>query len=249
MDNIWNNPEVLHLTGEILIKEKKDEALCNDVYFVNAKNGKFIFKIAHGKIRQDELEKEYRIITELKDNIKLPQIYLYVKEKDYSFFVMNYIEGLKPKTFTDEILQQMAKILNNIHKTKNTYGDVNFDNLLNIAEQNMTEKRIDLDEFVREDKIYEPKQVLKYLRNNKPQVNACLLHGDYRPKNMIVNNNDLYILDWGLSFVGDFYYDLAIIKWYFTDDEFIKFIKYYGIEKLDEERLKYNEWLSAFLNV
>ena len=39
------------------------------------------------------------------------------------------------------------------------------------------------------------------------------------------------------------------IKLYFTDDEFAKFIKYYGIEKLDDERLKYNEWLSAFLNV
>jgi aminoglycoside phosphotransferase (APT) family kinase protein len=162
---------------------------------------------------------------------------------------MQYIEGLKPKTFTDEILEQMAKTLNKIHKTKKTNECVNFVNLLNIAEQNMVKNRLDLDEFVREDKIYEPKQVLEYLRNNKPQVNACLLHGDYRPKNMIVNNKDLYILDWGLSFVGDPYYDLAIIKWYFTDDEFAKFIKYYGIEKLDGERLKYNEWLSAFLNV
>lgn len=249
MVNIWDNEQLLDITGKILIKEKKDEALCNEVYFINAENGKFILKIAHGKIRQDELEKEYRIISELKDNIKLPQIYLYVKEKDYSFFVMKYIEGLKPKTFTDEILQQMAKTLSSIHKTKKTNEYVNFDNLLNIAEQNMTENRLDLDEFVREDKTYEPKQVLEYLRNNKPQVNACLLHGDYRPKNMIVNNTDLYILDWGLSFVGDFYYDLAIIKWYFTDGEFTKFVKYYGIENLDEERLKYNEWLSAFLNV
>lgn len=247
--DIWNNKQVLDITGNISIKEKKDEALCNEVYFVNAENGKFILKIAHDKIRQNELEKEYRIITELKDNIKLPQIYLYVKEKDCSFFVMQYIEGLKPKSFPDEILEQMAKTLNKIHKTKKTNGCVNFDNLLNIAEQNMVKNRLDLDEFVREDKIYEPKQVLEYLRNNKPQVNACLLHGDYRPKNIIINNNDLYILDWGLSFVGDPYYDLAIIKLYFTDDEFAKFIKYYGIEKLDDERLKYNEWLSAFLNV
>ena len=246
---IWENKQVLDITGKILIKEKKDEGLCNEVYFVNAENGKFILKIAHGKIRQDELEKEYRIITELKDNIKLPQIYLYMKEKDCSFFVMQYIEGLKPKTFTDEILRQMAKVLNTIHKTQKTNEYVNFDYLLNIAEQNMIENRLDLDEFVREDKTYEPKQVLEYLRDNKPQVNACLLHGDYRPKNMLVNDNYLYILDWGLSFIGDPYYDLAIIKWYFTDEEFAKFVKYYGIEKLDVKRLEYNEWLSAFLNV
>ena len=247
--NIWNNKQILDITGRILLKEKKDEALCNEVYLVDAENGKFILKIAHGKIRQDELEKEYRIITELKDNIKLPQVYLYVKEKDYSFFIMQYIEGLKPKTFTDEILQQIAKALNTIHKIQKINEYVDFDYLLNIAEQNMTENRLDLDEFVRDNKTYEPKQVLEYLKNNKPQVNACLLHGDYRPKNMIVNNDYLYIIDWGLSFFGDPYYDLAIIKWYFTDEEFVKFIKYYGIENIDTKRLEYNEWLSAFLNV
>ena len=143
---------------------------------------------------------------------------------------MEFIEGNKPTKFTNEILQQMAKTLKNIHKIKKLNRPVDFDNLLTIAEQNMNENRIDLDEFVRENKIYEPKRVLEYLRDNKPQVNACLLHGDYRPKNMIVNNKELYILDWGLSFVGDPYYDLAIIKWYFTEDEFAKFIKYYGIK-------------------
>ena len=49
--------------------------------------------------------------------------------------------------------------------------------------------------------------------------------------------------------MGDPYYDLAIIKWYFTENEFNKFIRFYGIKKLDEKRLEYNEWLSAFLNV
>lgn len=249
MTNIWNDKQIINITGKIYNREKKTEALCNEVYFVNTEKGKFIIKIANGKIRQDELEKEFNIISNLKNDIKLPQIHLYVKEKDYSFFIMQYIEGLQPKIFTDKILEQMAVILKSIHKTQRTNEFVDFDKLLSIAEQNMTENRLDLDEFVRNNKFIEPKEVLDYLRKNKPQVYACLLHGDYRPKNMIVNEKGLYILDWGLSFVGDPYYDLAIIKWYFTNDEFKKFTQYYGIEYLDEDRLEYNEWLSAFLNV
>ena len=31
--DIWNNKQVLDITGNISIKEKKDEALCNEVYF------------------------------------------------------------------------------------------------------------------------------------------------------------------------------------------------------------------------
>ena len=248
--SILNDKSILNITGEILNFEKQKEALCNEVYFVNAKNGKFIIKVANGDIRQHELEKEYNIINKLKNEISLPQIYLYVKRLKYSYFVMQYIDGEKPKTFTNDILKKLAVTLRNIHSNIDKSNQfVDFDNLLVIAEQNMKNGRLDLDEFVRDDKFIEPNEVLLYLKSNKPQVQGCLLHGDYRPKNMILNNRDLFVLDWGLSFVGDPYYDLAIIKWYFSDKEFEKFLEYYGIVNLDKERLNYNEWLSAFLNV
>ncbi len=249
MNNIWNNIKILDLTGKIITKEKKEEALCNEVYFVNAEKGKFIIKIAQGKIRQNELDKEFNIISQLKSKICLPEIYLYEQAEEYSYFIMKYIEGSKPKQFTDKVLQQMAESLKNIHQVNLTDSFVDYESILNIAEQNMIENRLDLDEFIKDDTTHEPKDVFVYLKENKTQVKACLLHGDYRPKNMLIEGDNLYILDWGLSFVGDPYYDLAIIKWYFTNEEFDKFVKYYGIEKLDAQRLEYNEWLSAFLNV
>jgi aminoglycoside phosphotransferase (APT) family kinase protein len=66
---------------------------------------------------------------------------------------------------------------------------------------------------------------------------------------MIIHNDQLYILDWGLAFYGDPYYDIAIIKYYLTDEEFDKFVEFYGISQIDCNRLKYNELLSLFLNV
>lgn len=247
--NIDHTKEVISIIGKIISKEKIEEALCNDVFLLNCENGKFILKIAKENIRQEELDKEYKILNKLSKHIKLPKVLLYKVEKDYSFFIMEFIKGEKPNDFSDEILKLMAQTLRIIHNKTRTNKLVNFDDLLRNAEKNMLDGRLDEDEFNKDGMQIDPKDVLQFLKDNKPKSQACLLHGDYRPKNMIIKNNNLYILDWGLSFEGDPYYDLAIIKWYFTDDEYAKFIKFYGIKKLDEKRLEYNEWLSAFLNV
>lgn len=245
----FNFDRVINFTGTIFNVTKKEEALCNEVYFVDAEKGKFILKIAKGKTRKVELDKEYNLINELKEDVCLPQIYLYEKEKTYSFILMEFIDGKKPTLHSDKMLKQMATTLKKIHNVNASKQNVDLDKLIKVAEDNMINNKLDLEEFVKDEQIYNPKDILKYLKENKPKATACLLHGDYRPKNLLVKNKKLYVLDWGLSFVGDPYYDLAIIKWYFTDDEFVKFIKYYGIENLDTKRLEYNEWLSAFLNV
>ena len=162
---------------------------------------------------------------------------------------MEFIEGEKPTLFSDNILKKMATTLKKVHQIHSTKNQVNFNNLVKLAEQNMNENKLDLDEFVKDGKTYEPADILQYLKDNQPIANECLVHGDYRPKNLLLQNDKIYVLDWGLSFVGDPYYDLAIIKWYFSEDEFNKFIQFYGIKKLDKNRLEYNEWLSVFLNV
>ena len=109
MYNLDSNLNILNITGKIISKEKKEEALCNEVYLLTAENGKFILKIAKDNIRQLELDKEYKLINNLNDKIHLPQIYLYSKEDGYSYFVMEYIDGVKPTKYTDNVLKQMAK--------------------------------------------------------------------------------------------------------------------------------------------
>ena len=236
-------------TGKIFSTSKKQEALCNEVFVLDCEKGKFILKIANGDLRQKQLEKEYCLINELKNFIYVPAIVVYQKKVGQSFFLMEFIEGNKPSLFTDENLRIIAESLKNIHSLKNTNENVDFNKLLYIAEQNMINGIIDLNEFNNNGKLTQPQEIFNYLKNNQPKVKGCLLHGDYRPKNMLLTHKGLCVLDWGLSFIGDPYYDIAIFKWYLTQDEFLKFVKYYGIDCIDEQRLFYNEWLSAFLNV
>ena len=249
MNNIKINSQIHNITGAIFEKEKMQEGLCNEVFFLRAEKGKFILKIAKDETRKQELNKEYDLINRLNKFIDLSCVYLYQKNDDVSLFVMEYIDGEKPTLFSDEILKIIATTLKKIHQVQSINKQVDFNNLIKVAEKNMNENRLDLDEFIKEGKVYEPKEILQYLKDNQPIASECLVHGDYRPKNLLMQNNKLYVLDWGLSFMGDPYYDLAIIKWYFTENEFNKFIRFYGIKKLDEKRLEYNEWLSAFLNV
>ena len=241
--------KINEITGKIFNISQKQQALCNEVFVLDAEKGKFILKIAKGDLRQKQLEKEFCLINELKNDVYVPAIITYEKQEGQSFFLMEFVEGNNPSLFTDETLRQIAECLKKIHNLKKTNKNVDFNKLLAIAEQNMVEGIIDLDEFKNNGKIIEPQEILSYLKENQPKVKGCLLHGDYRPKNMLLTTNGLCVLDWGMSFIGDFYYDIAIFKWYLTQDEFLKFVKYYGIDCIDEKRLFYNEWLSAFLNV
>lgn len=249
MESVWDNENLLKITGNIFNKERKSEALCNEVYFLDCEKGKFIIKIACDKARQEELKKEYELICMLDYTKFVPKIELFFTVKNISCLLIQFIVGNKPTQFSDEILKIMASRLREIHGNNESQKQVDFDNLLNLAEKNMNEGRLDMDEFIINGKFVQPQDLLTYLKTHKPIAKECLLHGDFRPKNMIINNKDLYIIDWGLSFYGDPYYDLAIIKYYFTDIEFEKFCSYYGLKNIDNERLKYNEYLSSFLNV
>ena len=115
MKNGVNNKSVLDITSDIIKYEKKAEALCNDVYLIYAKNGKYIIKIAKDKVRQEELEKEVDLIDKLKNIISLPNILLYSKCDRYSFVLMEYVDGIKIKSFSDDILRTMANTLKLIH--------------------------------------------------------------------------------------------------------------------------------------
>ena len=50
--DILSKHTVFNFYSRFLTKEQKEEAKCNDVFFVVAQNGEYIIKIARGKIRK-----------------------------------------------------------------------------------------------------------------------------------------------------------------------------------------------------
>jgi aminoglycoside phosphotransferase len=248
--SLIENSEILDIVGKVNSFEKRADALCNNVYILSCEKGKFVIKIAEGNNRINELKKEIDLLYLLKDYMNVPKVLLCSDFQDFYFFLMNFIDGNKPKKFDEFILRQMALALKKIHNFSYKNEFVDFDKLIKIAEKNMLENRLDITEFLEYKNLGNPDEILQYLKSNTPIAKSCLLHGDFRPKNMLFVDKDLFVLDWGLAFYGDIYYDFAIIKYYFTEEEFDLFLNLYGIEEgFDEDRLKYNELLSLFLNV
>ena len=124
------------------------------------------------------------------------------------------------------------------------------DGSLDMAARNLAAGVLDPDEFTPD----EPRDVaLDWLHANRPACGGatCLLHGDYRPKNILWEDGCIAgVIDWQFADIGDPCYDLSVINWYMRDEaEWQRFLDGYGLADLDPERFKYCLVLQKFLNV
>lgn len=248
--------------GEIIgisdIKIGRDSS----VYKIESEKGKFILKIG----QNERVSNEYSILGELvkkKIGADIPKIYSFFQDEKSGFLLEEYIEGdslgdvfsgreeveVKRKRL---MIEEVAKTLKKIHLVDQERSVSNFSlkKLLLLAENNFEENLIDKDEFK---DIDTPKDILSWLKKNVPEkMNLSLLHGDFRPKNIRwLKNKIIGVVDWEHSFIGDPYYDLAVFDYYLKDkSEKELFRKSYGLENnFDENKLKYFDFLSKFLNV
>lgn len=71
--------------------------------------------------------------------------------------------------------------------------------------------------------ISELEKLYKNLDNDRK---LCLIHGDIHRKNIIIHNNNFYLIDWELATYGDLAYELAtyFILMEYTNEEKEKFL-------------------------
>jgi len=132
-------------------------------------------------------------------------------------FVMARIEGeaLPYKLFKDpnyagalaKFTEQCAEQLAKIHAIAPARVTVDLPALT--IEQNLSNLKAALDMFGVQIPIYS--YALNWLEKNIPdEVPACLLHGDFRMGNLLIDNNGMSaVLDWELAHIGDPAEDLA----------------------------------------
>jgi len=236
------------ISGEVEVIREYDTDL-NSVYLVRSNDEKYIVKIATCEARVVELNHEIKLLKKLLSAIRVPKVIESGQNEQVAWVVMEFIEGKKIEGFNNATLKKLGQTLRSLHDSQR-HEDIDYSFLLNKARRNMVDGRLDKDEFYIDGKHIKPSELLDWLDNNRPAgIKAKLLHGDFRPKNIIKKSDGIYLIDFGLSFFGDEYYDLAVFRYYLSDVKFKFFCKIYGIETIDEERFKYNEVLSKFLNV
>ena len=257
----WAKEEILPHTGNIKSTERLGNALCNRVYFLDAANGRYIVKIADGEKRRRELKNEAAVLAFLRGQIDVPEVFLHRESEKISCLLMEYIDGEVFQSLLENNgpditgrLSDLGRTLQKIHSVKlpwdYQYREV-MDRHLAQAEMNRQNGLLDPDEFVADGMMTEPGELLRSLVTQgleMEETRVCLLHGDFRPKNILVNNGCV-VVDWGFCAVGDPYYDLAMILYYLNRQERAVFLEGYGIKDLDCARLTYFGSLSKYINV
>jgi len=240
------------------------QGYCSQVVFLDSECGKYALKIAEPGYRGEELHAEYLTLKLLEGRgLPIPKAYAYTADERGHYLLSSYCEGtplselLKTEDECERLnmVAQMAEVLVQIHSNSIEIPEWAecLESQLAFAHKHLEHENIDLDEFVGDNgERLQPAEVLSWLVDNKPAAGrVCLLHGDYRPKNMLWKDNGIScVLDWAFCDIGDPYYDLAIV-WYYlkTTREKEHFLRCYGLEQLDEARLEYFEVLAKFINV
>lgn len=244
-------------TGKITTYEQTEQGKCNLILYIEAEKGSYILKIAKGSYRGAELEAEHTIMQELQGTgILVPHSYVYVKDEPLTYQLRERMVGaplnkyINRTTNNADVYRQFGEMLHHIHSISlpDASGELWLSYCLSVAEKNMQHDVIDTGEFVGSI----PKDVLVWLRTNTPgQLGSVLLHGDYRPKNILWNNNHISgVLDWAFVDFGDPYYDLAVATETLTRAEDLQsFLEGYGLDTLDQQKLEYMQNLVKFINV
>lgn len=235
---------------------------CNKVYKINLNGTDRVIKIASGLYRITELEREIIVMKSLINQgcgHIVPNISTYETLENSAYLIEEYIEGeiareslwkCKSKKDKFKIWERLGQALSEIHQVYRS-DDINcswIDGQLEMAKINMETNLLDIEEFEKDT----PEDMLEWLSSNKPkQRQSSLLHGDYRTKNIIIENKEsLKVIDWGFVDIGDPYYDLAIIDYYFEDNlDRESFYIGYKKNNYNKKLIDYYIKLSKFINI
>lgn len=176
------------------------------------------------KIEQlsEEAENEYQMMAWLADKLPVPHVVCYEKDESRSYLLMSKLTGEmscattlmeKPKQLV-EMLADGLKMLWKIDITTCPYSN-SIDNKLRQAEIRVKQNLIDIEDTETEtfgdSGIRSPKELLQWLKDNRPSEELVFSHGDYCLPNIFVNDNKINgFIDLGRSGVADKYQDIAL---------------------------------------
>lgn len=232
------------------------------VYKIQVGGQDKVVKYSKGKYRILELKREADILSYLKNHEYKDLVPLLRQVKIFNAFayvLLDYFQGvtlrdiLNSNVSVENRLKIWKLVGQSLGKLHNLYESKDLENKwleeqLKIAKLNLDSHLIDRYDFGNE----QPKEVLKWLISNKPSSNhICLLHGDLRTKNIMIDQEyNCKIIDWGFVDIGNPYYDLAIIDYYFRDDnDRMSFYHGYSKKQYDKDIIEYFDKLSWFINV
>ena len=193
--------------------KKIENGNLNDVYKLVINNKKYI-------LRMTEFNNDCEINTLLilkKYNLNVPNLLAHFSVYNKNVMLLDYIEGSNPLKIDTKFITELLRQLKKLH---------------NIPYEDLEEKSINtIENFERLSKYYVVSKKSNFLKQKIHLINSiledvkdipfdkmpkCIVHSDIKKENVLVNNNTVYIIDFGNSYIGNRLIDLVrIIMWFF----------------------------------
>jgi aminoglycoside phosphotransferase (APT) family kinase protein len=251
--------DILSVTGEIRHISYPGQGRRNLLLRLDADNGQFILKAARGPYRGWELWTEHVMMQDLSSTaIPVPDSLAFIQDQELYLQLRRYVRGSPLNTILEDdepssraAMRQAGQTLAAIHQLDSpvwTWGEW-LDASLSVAEQNLINGVIDLDQFSVE---ATPSLVLEWLQASRlASGSVVLLHGDYHAENLLWRAGQIVaVLDWAFADFGDPYYDLATALEAVQDPADVDhFLAGYGVPEPDADRLYYFYQLAKFIRI
>ena len=213
--------------------------LSSENYKVSYNNNNYFIKICTHNYLHTDRKNELTIINKAEAINIAPHLY-YFSNKTGNM-VSRWITGDMP-SLTDF---SSTKFLHNLSDSLKRFHSLECEKSFNPFEH--IRKRLTICQKLN---LPLPKSIdmlLKHLTNLEIRLNKNpligLCHNDLNASNIILNNDNLYFVDYEYSSMGDIFFDLATISWFFPEDSRKNLLKFYFGEFNDEHYEKLLDYL------
>lgn len=230
-----------------------------EVYRVE--NSKAFLKIA-GKSSNANLQREKEVLEWLNGKISVPKALHFEETGENAFLLISEIKGINLADFVKNSKTKESLLCNLAENLKLIHGisieDCPFQQTLGVklqnARENIEKGFVDENDFEKENNGKSAETLFDELIKFKPSdEDLVFTHGDFCLPNIIVSNGKVSgFVDWERGGIADRYQDIALLFRSFdfnvgnTERFADLFCRYYGIEKLDRDKIKFYITLDEF---
>lgn len=213
--------------------------LSSENYKVSYNNNNYFIKICtHNYIHTDR-KNELFIINKAEEINLAPHLY-YFSNKTGNM-VSKWINGDMPSLSDFSSKKFLYNLSNSLKKFHNLKCEKYFNPFDHIRKRISICKNLNLPLPKSINMLLEYLAKLEIKLNKDPLIGLC--HNDLNASNIILSNDNLYLVDYEYSSMGDIFFDLATISWFFTEDSRKNLLKFYFGEFNDEYYKKLLDYL------
>lgn len=209
--------------------------LSSENYKVSYNNNSYFVKICTHNYLHTDRKNELIIINKACEINLAPHLY-YFSNKTGNM-ITSWINGTMPSLNDFNSTKFLYKLSHSLKSFHNLKCEKYFNPFNHIRKRINICKELNLPLPKSIDMLLNYLNTLEYKLNKKLLIGLC--HNDLNASNIILSNNDLYFVDYEYASMGDIFFDLATISWFFSEksrkDLLIFYFGKYNIE--DYEKL------------